>query len=281
MSLDLVYDLPDQKRSGRQKEEDITLILTHLKKFCDSHSVKTQLTQEISYHVEFLKREKSCMWFPEYGSCILVIPLNSPAMAGIVHLGLDQWAFYVHTYSNGQSPVYEHTSKPESHITTEVGSVNFDYLPTFVEKVSTALSDAKARTGDDRASKGNRGHQRTPAFILSIAIQAFAEVQMNLELASEIKSRGGSTDVGMHTGSDPRPTTWDLVCQTLCYLQECRIGKRNAALWLTKALIEYDLWVCRNQLSSVRSKRQIGRHSVNNICTIFKAIHFKFPFPKI
>ena len=45
--------------------------------------------------------------------------------------------------------------------------------------------------------------------------QAEASMENNLTAVPQQLPKGGFTDVGLHTGGQPRDTAWPLVCQTI------------------------------------------------------------------
>jgi hypothetical protein len=106
------------------------------------------------------------------------------------------------------------------------GAVPAEHHAGFLRTLQDLLRKAEARKGDNRsAAGGKQGHQKTPAFVHALALQALeitiAEGEAGCgsnDEADEVEPRqprGGFTDVGLHTGGTPRDTAWPLVRETL------------------------------------------------------------------
>ncbi len=62
---------------------------------------------------------------------------------------------------------------------------------------------------------GVKGFQRTPAFVHTVILDVLDGVDLVPEEEREYRQpKGGFTDVGQHTGSQPRDTAWPLVRET-------------------------------------------------------------------
>lgn len=78
-------------------------------------------------------------------------------------------------------------------------------------------------TKQEEKKKGQKGFQRTPAFVHSVVTEALQLFQVNGPASScgsglggsGEMPRGGFTDVGLHTGGLPRDTCWPLVKETM------------------------------------------------------------------
>ena len=84
--------------------------------------------------------------------------------------------------------------------------------------LSKLLQKAQERTGDERTAAVNKqGHQKTPAFIHALLLDALEVVEKEIDLKDEVEienphpPRCGFTDVGLHTGGKYRDTSWHLV----------------------------------------------------------------------
>lgn len=90
-----------------------------------------------------------------------------------------------------------------------IAAQQYGHLRSTMHEIIKQQSDLKQRE-KQKGCKGQtsaRSHfQRTPAFVHS-AVQAALEV-MSKTAVSFPPPRGGFTDVGKHTGSEPRATTW-------------------------------------------------------------------------
>lgn len=80
-----------------------------------------------------------------------------------------------------------------------------------------ALYGACKRRGDERsAASGRQGLQHTPAMITALMFDAIDRLGVTGpqgSLSTSHISRGGFTDVGLHTGGRPRETAWFLACE--------------------------------------------------------------------
>ena len=132
------------------------------------------------------------------------------------------------------------------------GNLRITELQEFHERVTKLLCKAEQRTGDERsAASGKRpGHQKTPAFILSLVRTAA------LDLEHPRLPKGGFTDVGLHTGGIPRDTAWPLAretCRVLLALH-CRCAEASThpeELW-AQALAHFDLWILNRQVAAIK-----------------------------
>lgn len=96
------------------------------------------------------------------------------------------------------------------------GQLPADQLPAFRTQLAGVQNKIDQRKGDARSAAGGRkGHQKTPAMMRAVALQALATLEAKVagdkrELPEELP-KGGFTDVGLHTGGLPRDTAWYLV----------------------------------------------------------------------
>lgn len=108
------------------------------------------------------------------------------------------------------------------------GQLPAGLLQAFHSTLAAVLAKAKKRKGDERsAAGGHQGHQKTPAMIRALALQALE--QLAAGEGAKVKERvpqGGFTDVGLHTGGQPRDTAWPLVREVF----KVRCGRRHAAV---------------------------------------------------
>jgi hypothetical protein len=103
----------------------------------------------------------------------------------------------------------DHTASCNAHTTICCGSLLASDYTTFLGLVDSII-DKKER---DTKENNQKGFQRTPAFIEAVVLDALVELhQPGMQGGHE--PRGGTTDVGQHTGGIPRDTSWPLVQQT-------------------------------------------------------------------
>jgi hypothetical protein len=123
-------------------------------------------------------------------------------------LGLDGWRF---SLSGGRVAAIAH-SEPSIIC---VGSFTYDRLAVFEHRYGKAFSVMCSRTENQRnASNSHGGHQKTPSCIAALAewvIKHFSLDDKKFEQVCNpqhliLSPRGGFTDVGRHTGGEPRDT---------------------------------------------------------------------------
>lgn len=98
-------------------------------------------------------------------------------------------------------------------------------LPNFHAAFNSVMAKVAQRTGEQRsAAGGKQGHQKTPALIRALVLQALAQLAADAKAAEagtataavqEEQPQGGFTDVGLHTGGRARDTAWPLVLAAL------------------------------------------------------------------
>lgn len=97
------------------------------------------------------------------------------------------------------------------------GVLPAEQMAGFRAALSGALAKAAQRKGDERsAAGGGQGHQKTPAMVRALVLQALDQLEADEE--DEVPARqpqGGFTDVGLHTGGAPRDTAWPLVREAI------------------------------------------------------------------
>ena len=112
---------------------------------------------------------------------------------------------------------YQFSSVAKSVATLHVGEVELFKLEDFNSRFNVLLSKASERKGAERSAAGERqGHQKTPAFIHALFVQAIncrCALKCNCE---EVLPKGGFTDVGRHTGGEARDTCFALV-RSVCH----------------------------------------------------------------
>ena len=162
-------------------------------------------------------------WFPEYGCAILYRTClgQRRGFVGIDVIGLDNHEHEVHV---GKSE-YQFSARATSFATKYVGDIKVADYQSFHDRFVLLFSKGSKRHGDDRsAANGNQGHQKTPAWIHAIALQALKckcqDFQKHCGCTQEL-SKGGFTDVGLHTGGLLRDTIFALVRSVFHNILEC------------------------------------------------------------
>ena len=162
---------------------------------------------------DFLRAQM--VFFAPY-ACALMWEESNVGRASLQLICLDEHVFFVHSGTAGRA----HSARVGEARVLPVGTVPIEQLEAVLRRSQELLTDIKHECNgkDQRIGwEGKRGHQKTPAFIFSI----FADVLRTLYLddASWLSAakqppsmpRGGFTDVGKHSDSQPRDTTWSLV----------------------------------------------------------------------
>ena len=210
-----LFDLPDSPKP-LQDEESCYAVVEYLSTFCRRRSSSWFNKAECGAFqraIEKLKERKSCdniVWLPKYG-CALNKSTDGcmPGEVAVNLIALDLHQFQTTSkVSSNNSFNYVDTAFATGYQLLAIGICNEDELPAHEEAFQRLLSSAQSRSGDERSARGGKqGHQRTPAFIHALYRQVFTKVE---ELP-----RGGFTDVGLHTGGEPRSTSGSLVFSAL------------------------------------------------------------------
>jgi hypothetical protein len=146
-------------------------------------------------------------WLARYASVVVVRPLDSHHSC-LSMVGLDRWEHVVHASIHGR----ESTAEPD--VTKPaffgVGRVVTNEVDELLQQFDQALSASEANnTGNMRGQHGgHRGNQKTPSFARAVLL----ETMLALSGVSDTPMvQGGTTDVGLHTGSILRNTSFPLV----------------------------------------------------------------------
>lgn len=181
-----------------------------------------------------------------YGAVVIVAGDSTDSTASHVWvIGLDEWKFRIHagapTPEAGRAPVQFHAGK--------IATASRSVFRTFYGHV---ISTAQTKHGDQRsAQNAGGGHQKTPAFIDAVAREAVRLVnagvrELTKEYKPDLKPRGGTTDVGRHTGGEARDTAAPLAKCALHFLLV------NSNLRLDDASATFDLATARFELHRAR-----------------------------
>ncbi|EFN57188.1 hypothetical protein CHLNCDRAFT_143596 [Chlorella variabilis] len=166
-----------------------------------------------------------------------------PGSLALILVGLDRWRFITHSTDDG---AISHTAESGEGTVVHCGVLPAEQMAGFRAALSGALAKAAQRKGDERsAAGGGQGHQKTPAMVRALVLQALDQLEADEE--DEVPARqpqGGFTDVGLHTGGAPRDTAWPLVREairaTLGHVSTCRspspdlfqLAEAHLHLWL-------------------------------------------------
>jgi hypothetical protein len=127
----------------------------------------------------------------------------------------------------------QHIAQPNQPTVLYSGTVPADCYAKLLANITTIIQQHK-QEGQEKQGRavGSKGIQRTPAFIQAVLKDAVASVCAKAALTeaedgaatgatvmlsgSELQlARGGTTDVGQHTGSSARDTSWPLVSHSI------------------------------------------------------------------
>jgi len=147
-------------------------------------------------------------YYPQYGAAILrhsAIGSSAGLMVHFAVVGLDEWRFGVHGISG---PQRQHVACADAHRLVQIGTRPRDQADEVTTRFNKLLKKAQQRTDEQRHAMAgsHRGHQRTPAFLVSLVEDALTG-----NTGNETDPRGAFTDVGQHTGGQPRCTIQPLV----------------------------------------------------------------------
>ncbi len=121
-------------------------------------------------------------WLPHYGCAILLRSVSgqrSEYLLSIDFIGLDNHQREIHP---GEC-TYQFSSVPKSFCILHVGEISKDSVQNFFLGFSKILNKAQEKRREQRtAADGNQGHQKTPAFIQALAIQALRCMKCHLQV---------------------------------------------------------------------------------------------------
>lgn len=194
-------------------------------------------------------------WFPVYG-CSLRAEVTSVAAIVLKLVFPDGWTHVQHFLPSGECV---HSAVPTKIRVLMCGQLDPACYADFDQTLQHELDQARTRTGSQRSAATNDvGHQKTPQFIAAIVKKALAAVDGGC--AGSFAPRGGTTDVGQHTGGQPRDTCWPVVAATLqCDLRD------GGLLWL-KALASFELSLLQTELRSVEQGFQASGADGRECC---------------
>lgn len=201
------------------------------------------LNMELSDVSTAMVRIGKTKWFPKYGCALLRLPDQFGCYAEetcpVILIGLDKWDRFVQRGDNNQRT----NSTSSGHSRAFNRSIPTTSISNFFTTFERILTEAKKKTGSSRNaghSDDQRGHHRTPGFIASVLEEAWQSV-INKKTKKKA-TLGGWTDVGLHTGVEPRNTQWPLFRETL------RALLHNNEKLVGILLINFDLFLIKQHL---------------------------------
>ncbi|RHY49731.1 hypothetical protein DYB34_006572 [Aphanomyces astaci] len=200
LSASRIQDVPHRAPSTSQSVEAIHASLAAFKAFCNYATSSDEGHHDLARALEQLENS-TCAWFPQYGCVILAIAAGYNALSHLVLLYPDMWQANVSHRSTGAT----FTAKPSGTTELDVGTIPTEAVEGFRDRLQALLHQVATRHGNARSAVNGQGHQKTPHFIHALARQVLSSIVV------EVAPYGGSTDVGMHTGIQPRATAHPLV----------------------------------------------------------------------
>eukprot|EP00198_Chlamydomonas_reinhardtii_P008814 XP_001698151.1 predicted protein [Chlamydomonas reinhardtii] len=225
-------------------------------------------------------------WFADFGCAVLATgALGHGGDAGEVQAARGQdlrprpdhvslhvvapecWRFEAHSSPGGS---VQHTAKPAAGPDTAptVWSCGNTIPTSDLPRVLGIMHELITKSRNAKAKDGRKGFQRTPAFIVEVAglaLQRLWEQEQDgggggggAGVASKLpQPRGGTTDVGQHTGHDTvRNTCWPLVRAVVqVSLQSTGVcgPQQLPDLLFRRAMAHMDLWLLRRQVQCLSS----------------------------
>ncbi|KAE8895661.1 hypothetical protein PF003_g20236 [Phytophthora fragariae] len=155
-------------------------------------------------------------WLPMYGCAIQRTVVNA-AVVKLDMLFVDGWERTLHFLSTGECV---HSSVPKSHRLFHCVDLKTVLTAKFRDAFASTLHEAQQCERSRRsAATSELGHQKTPQFVAAVVRRAVASITGTADQSNSLP-KGGTTDVGQHTGGQPRDTCWALVqaaiAQNLC-----------------------------------------------------------------
>jgi hypothetical protein len=160
------------------------------------------------------------VYYPEFGAAILTsVMMTDPLTWKVYIVGLDncQFTLDANGWNNSICDGGEGAFLSCAHVPK-------NKLKAFLKEVDDKLGEAETKTENERHSSNSDGRiQHTPGFILSTCIKVLcAPKEENVVYSNHdfdppniVPQCSGFTDVGMHTGCNPRDTMLPLVLSIL------------------------------------------------------------------
>lgn len=215
-------------------------------------------------------------WLPAYG-CAVVASMGSKRCTKVkVDLSLvvlDEWQHQV----KASAPQPEHTSLCLGCFAWRIGELPVDSMKDvddFLEYSKAVLTNDRKDKKVKRASAVAAMHNHSPGFILAMmraCIKDYSEDELS-EGSVDFTSLSGFSDVGKHTGLNPRNTCWALVWSCFGYLTNFTSDPLNKDK-LAAVHVDFDVWIMRSQLRFMEEQPQgqlIHRDQINAIMTIMR-----------
>lgn len=219
--LSIIYNLPGVGYASSQSEADCTLLSNLLQSFAnDTGDTLLQQALGVSDTIVFERMSNR-------GCYILRLTRVLDDRLFLYVLGLDKWKFCEYksvTYAECEGTALVHC-----------GVIDVCDVDKVKEEFHSKMAEAEKSHGDKRNAGANDvGNQKTPGFVAFILRKA---------LGIKSENTGGFTDVGMHTGTVPRNTSWFLVRELVIFVMRNLMHKHDTDVDIM--LYKFHLWVSR------------------------------------
>lgn len=196
-------------------------------------------------------------WLPAYG-CVVQRNQLSETRVKIEVVFVDGWKRTLHFLPSGQCV---HSAAPETPSVLHCANLDTQSEAKFSDTFSSKLSEAKACTGSERsAARNNFGHQKTPQFIAAVVRRTVSSIVPKASVDDSLPAgpRGGTTDVGLHTGGQARDTCWAIVKAVIEHNLGCEPGL------FQKTIVAVKLKLL--QMAMTNAERSFGRINLKDGC---------------
>uniref|UniRef100_A0AAV1V4V9 Uncharacterized protein n=1 Tax=Peronospora matthiolae TaxID=2874970 RepID=A0AAV1V4V9_9STRA len=146
-------------------------------------------------------------WLPKYGCAVQRTQLNAVTVR-IEVVFADGWEQTLHFVPSGECI---HSAVATTHHVVHCADLDMELAVKFSVAFDSELRNAQTSKGSKRSAARNElGHQKTPQFIAAVVRRAVTLLTKEANSVG-IAPRGGTTDVGLHTGGQARDTCWAIV----------------------------------------------------------------------
>ncbi|GMF56711.1 unnamed protein product [Phytophthora fragariaefolia] len=200
-------------------------------------------------------------WLPKYGCVIQRTKLNATVVKFEL-IFVDAWERTLHFLPTGECV---HSAVPVTHHVQHCADLDMESEAKFSTTFASELRKAQSSKGSDRSAATNdMGHQKTPQFIDAVVKRAIGILKPGGQKVGVVSAapRGGTTDVGLHTGGRARDTCWPIVqaaiAQNLC----CGAGL------FRKSMVGYQLKLLQSAVNTAESTFCGDKIDLGGGCTL-------------
>lgn len=163
--------------------------------------------------------KKNIQFYADYGCCLVYSDVRGCFPCSVVSItlvALDKWQFNIE-----ETTARRFDSICTNHAFLSAGRIKLNDKTAFDDALLKLLKKASSQ----------KGHHRTPGFMLSVIQETIKIVNMKIDLPEKYEAHplGGFTDVGMHTFLKQRKTEWPLAKAVLSYIIFTSIPEYNVS----------------------------------------------------